>query len=35
MKRRYSRHEIAICLVRVSIAEISGARSEKTDIDWF
>jgi hypothetical protein len=35
MKRRYSRHEIAIYRPQVSLAQILGARSEKTDIDWF
>jgi len=35
MKRRYSRHEIAICLLRVSLAQILGAQLAKTDIDWF
>jgi hypothetical protein len=35
MKRRYSRHEIAIYRPQVSIAEILGARPAKTDIDWF
>jgi hypothetical protein len=35
MTGRYSRHEIAISPMRVSIAEICGALAAKTDIDWF
>jgi hypothetical protein len=30
----YSRHEIAFCAIRVSIAEMGGALTGKTDIDW-